>query len=258
MVTREAIVPRSQTPEGIEPREVPLDDAGVPPEPFARFDAAARAPGNDPPRAAGAATLLEGVTPVGTHHPGAAARAAGAATRQGRNRIQHLLEPLAVIHIRRGEPDRERDAMGVDHKMALAARAAFVRWIRAEDVAPLFAATVDLCRAARLQSVSPAQLKSRSSSLCRRFQTPRIVQSLNRRQQVDPAPRWISVGSIFHASAVCSTKGMPVKACRLETVTLGPPRFPGFGSGGSRGATFLHRSSETRGFITHGRALHQL
>jgi hypothetical protein len=60
---------------------------------------------------------------------------------------------MAVVHVRRRESDRERDAGGVDHKLALAARSAFIRRIRADDVAP-FSRRPWSCRAPRDSSRS--------------------------------------------------------------------------------------------------------
>lgn len=59
------------------------------------------------------------------------------------------------MDVRWGQRDDERVALGVDHKMAFAPRLAFIRWILADDIAPLFAATLELSRATRDQSISP-------------------------------------------------------------------------------------------------------
>jgi hypothetical protein len=138
--------------------------------------------------------------------------------------------------------------------MALAARSAFIRRVRADDVAPLFAATVELSRAARLQSISPAQLNSWSSMAWSSLQTPRRVQVRNRRQHVDPLPQPISSGSICHGSAARRTNRIPVNTCRFETRGR-PPRFPGLRSFGNSGSMRHHRSSLRRGFMPHGRRL---
>jgi len=248
-----SIVAGPQAAHGVEPGEVALDHPPVAPQTILRFDAPPRDPGRDAAHPAGAATFLEVVALVCMQLPRAATRTAAATAPEGRNRIQHLLEPLAVIYVRGREPDGERNPLGIDHKMALAARSAFIRWIRTDNVAPLFAATVELSRAARLQSISSAQLNSCKSSRCRRFHTPRVVHRWKRRQQVEPLPQPISIGSSCHASAVRSTNRAPVRAWRFDTVTLRPPFLPGLGSGGSSGLTFAHKASLTRGFMPHGR-----
>ena len=129
-------------------------------EAFLRFDATSRNAVLDPADATRHSTLLEIVAFVRVDLPRAPARAPRPSAFQRRNRVQQLFEELTVVDVGRGQADRERNPFGVDHKMALAARSALIRRIRAEAIAPLFAATLELSMAARLQSISPAQLNS--------------------------------------------------------------------------------------------------
>jgi len=247
-----AIVPRAETTHRIEPREVPLHDPAVAAEPLGRFDTAPRNAIANAAHPARVTALPVIVSLVGMRFVRPVARTAGTGTVEGRNRIEQRLEELTVVDVRRRQEDRERNPLGVDHKMALAPRSALIRGVRADNVAPLFAATVELSRAARLQSISFAQLSSWSSAACNRVHTPRRVQLRKRRQQVDPLPQPISNGNSCQGSAVRSTKRMPVSTWRLDTRGR-PPCFPGFRSLGSSGSIRIHNSSVTRGFIPHGR-----
>ena len=169
-------------------------------------------------------------------------RTASARAPQRRNRIEHLLEHLAVVKIGLRQSNRERDPLGVDHKMALAARTALIRWVRARDVAPLFAATVELSMATRLQSISSAHANSCRSTAWSRRQRPRRVQVRKRRQQVEPRPQPSSNGSSCHGKPVRRTKTMPGNTWRL--LTRGRPPFgPGPRSRGRIGATTAHNLS---------------
>lgn len=147
---------------------------------------------------------------VGVRFLRPASWATGTRTLEWRNRIEQHVEELAVADVGRRQEDRKRNPMGVDHRMALAPRSAPIRRVRADTVAPRFAATVELSRAARLQSISSAQLNSWSNVACNRFHTPRRVQLRKRRQHVDPLPHPISNGDGCRGSAVCSTKRTPV------------------------------------------------
>jgi len=254
IVTGATVVARAEATERIEPCEVPLDDPAMASQAVLRFDAAPGDPVFDATYSARVTAFPEIVSLVGMGFVRTTARATTAGAFERRNGVQQGLEELTVVDVRRGQEDRERDALGVRHKMALAARSAFIRRIRADDVAPLFAATVELSRAARLQSISPAQLNSRSSIAWSSSQIPRRVQFRNRRQQVEPLPQPISSGSICHGSAARRTKRMPVNTRRFDTRGR-PPFFPGLRSWGSSGSMRHHRSSLTRGFMSHGRRL---
>ena len=70
--------------------------------------------------------------------------------------VDHLFEERALINVGGGEPDRERATPTVDHKMALRARFAAIRRIRADLLgrpAPPLAGTWALSMLARDQSI---------------------------------------------------------------------------------------------------------
>ena len=258
VLTRATIVAGAEATHGVQPRKVAFDYPAMTAEPFLRLDPAARNARRDATRATSTPALRIIISLVRVRLPGSMAWSTTSAHAQRRNRIQHVFEELAVIHVRRREPDGERNARGIDHKMALAARSALIRRVRADNVAPLFAAIVELSIATRLQSISPAQPSSCNNNRWSRCHTPRLVQVRNRRQHVEPDPHPISKGRSCHGRAVRSTNRIPVRACRLVTVDRRPPRRPGRGSRGSNGSAFAHSPSLTRGFIPHGRLQSQL
>jgi hypothetical protein len=92
------------------------------------------------------------------------------------------------MHIGRREDDSEWDATPVDEEMALRARFAAIRRIRAGLLAPLLAGTLAESREARDQSSFSASVKRWSSARCSRSQTPARLQSRSRRQHVMPLP----------------------------------------------------------------------
>jgi hypothetical protein len=136
---------------------------------------------------------------------------------------------------------REGDSSAVDHNMALRARFAAIRRIRAGFSAPPGAGTLAESSEARDQSIWSAAPSWSSSAWCTWCQTPASCQSRKRRQQVIPEPQPNSWGSSSQGMPVRRTKMMPVSAARFGT--RGRPPLGLGGSGGSSGATMFHRSS---------------
>jgi hypothetical protein len=134
-----ALVAHRQPTEACEPSQRSLDHPAMPSEPLARVDAAAGNAREDAPLAAGGTTTWVIVPFVGMQLGGTPTRpttpVSGLAERW--NGIQHDLQQLRVMDVGRREPHRERDSVGVDHKMALRARFATVRGIRSSRFAPL-------------------------------------------------------------------------------------------------------------------------
>jgi hypothetical protein len=152
----------------------------------------------------------------------------------------------AVVAVGRAQAHPERRAPAVDHKVALRARFAAIRWVRAGLGAPLFAATAALSSAARLQSSCPASESRSSSTRCSPVQTPASCQSRNLRQQVMPEQP-SSRGSISQGMPERRTKTIPAKAARSSQ--RGRPPLGLGGSEGSSGSMAAQRSSETRGLF---------
>jgi hypothetical protein len=132
------------------------------------------------------------------------------------NCIKHHCQHIRVVNISRSLSHRERDALSVDHNMALRARFAAIRRIRPGRRAPFGAGTENESIQARLQSIlseSPRRSSKTWWSLCH---TPDSFQSLSLRQQVIPEPHPISGGSMLQGMPLLRTKMMPRRASRLE------------------------------------------
>jgi hypothetical protein len=244
------IIPDQEMTLTIQPAKGALHHPSMPSEPCLRLDASTRNPGADAARATRPATLGMIVRVVRVDFPGAAAWTPRSPAAQRRNGVEQGLEELTVVDIRPTQLEDERDPLGVDHKMAFATRLAFIRWIRADAVAPFFAATLELSRATRLQSISLAQARCWSKCRWSFFQIPRFVQVWKRRQQVDPLPHPISGGKNCQGTPVRRTNRRPVNTARLDTRGR-PPRQLGRRSRGRWDSTIAHNSSLTRGFMLH-------
>jgi len=164
-----------------------------------------------------------------------------------RYRIEQLGQRHAVVHIGAREQKRQQQAVAIGLQVALCARLASVRRIRACGRTPLFAGMDALSMQARLQSMRPAQCRRCSSFWCRRLHTPATCQSRSRLQHVTPEPQPISWGSISQGCLKRSTNRMPVSAARSDT--RGRPPFGLGGSAVSSGFTMDQSSSVTSAFF---------
>lgn len=162
-----------------------------------------------------------------------------------RDRFNHLLGNRDLVGVCCRCSDHKRDSLGVDHKMALRARFAAIRRIRAGCWAPFNALTVEASRLARLQSIWSALCSRSKRTWWSRSQTPALVQSRSRRQHVIPLPNPNSWGSISHGIPVLSTNRMPLNASRFPTAGR-PPFFVRGRIAGKRGSITRHSSSSRR------------
>jgi hypothetical protein len=176
---------------------------------------------------------------------GPAAGPAGALA-NGRDGVDRGFQHPAVVDVGGRQGHGQRDAVGVDDDMALGARLAPVGRVRPGLKAPLFAGTLALSSAARLQSIALAVPNRSRRTWCSLSHTPAACQSRRRRQQVMPEPQPISRGSISHGMPLLRTNRIPVSAARSSTG--GRPPLGRGGRAGSNGATAAHSSSLTRGF----------
>ena len=248
MDVRTPLVAHRQPPVPRQPRQRPLDHPPMPSQPLARVDAA---PGDarlypsltERLSAAGKVVAL-----VGVQLRRALARAARAARRtlDRLDGVHQLLQDLRVVYVRGGERYGERDAPSVRNNVALRARFAAIRRVLADLFAPLFAATLAESRHALDQSIRSASPRRSSKTRCRRRHTPAFCQSRSLRQQVEPEPQPISLGSISQGTPLLRTKTMPVRAARSST--RGLPPFGFGGSGGKSGSMVSHSSSLTSSF----------
>ena len=227
------------------PGEAALDDPAIPSELLLGFDAAACDARDDAAyRATGTAEdVVVGL--VGVELVRSKAGPAPAASDRW-DPIEHRLEVVAFVHVRRREVDGERDAVAIDDQMLLGAEFSPVRRVRARRFAPPFARTLEASRLARVQSIRPAFPSSSSRTRCSWSQTPASCQSRSLRQQVMPLPHPSSWGKYSQPIPVRSTNKMPVSAARSSTGGR-PPRGLGFGDG-NKGSMRSHSASGTSGF----------
>ncbi len=136
----------------VEPRARSFHDPAVAAEPLARLDALARDARRDASPAQLSPQRGRVVSLIGVQLLGALARAAPPATLDGPDGVHDFEHHLGVVDVGRAQARRERDAFGVDHKMALRARFASIRRIRAGFFAPPTAGTVKESTEARDQS----------------------------------------------------------------------------------------------------------
>jgi hypothetical protein len=162
------------------------------------------------------------------------------------NCINHPSKHLRVVNVSRSLSYCYRDALSVDHNMALRARFAAIRRIRPGRRAPFGAGTENESIQARLQSILSESPSLSNNCWWSLRHTPDLFQSLSLRQQVTPEPQPISGGSIAQGMPLRRTKIIPRKASRLETG--GRPPFGLGRSSGSKGWMTFHNSSETNGF----------
>jgi hypothetical protein len=247
MDVSQAFVADSEPTEPVEPGEGALDDPAV---------AAQLLAGVDPPSsdaADDAAAVQIGTTPweVVALVSVQLVRALTWPTTPALDRrdgLDQVFQDPRVVDVGSGEPDGERDALAVDHNMALRARFATIRRIRADlllGTAPPLAGTLEPSRLARDQSIWSASPSRSSRARCRRCHTPACSQSRKRRQQVTPLPQPSSCGRASQGRPVLSTNKMPVSAARSDT--RGRPPLGLGGSGGSNGAIASQSASLTSG-----------
>ena len=246
MDVRPALVADRQAAILAQPRQGALHDPAMSPQPCAALHALARDAHLDAALAQGEPTARDVVRLVRMHLVRALA---GPAPRplDGRDAVDQRREDAAIGAVGRGEEDGEREALPVDHKMALAARFAAIRRIRPGLLAPLLAGAKALSTLARRQSILSASPKRSKTDWCKRAHTPACCQSRKRRQQVTPLPQPSSWGNISQGMPLLSTKRIPVKAARSGT--RGRPPFGLGGSGGNSGLMLSHRASLTNGLL---------
>jgi hypothetical protein len=241
---RPAFVADGEPAEAVKPGEGALDDPAMAAETLAGLDPLAGDPAADAasvqrPSAAAGVVGLVGVElsrPLARRAPGAA---------DPRDGIDQVLEGDAVVDVGGREERGERETLAIGHNVALRARFAAIRRVRAGLVAPFFAGTLAESSAARSQSMPLRSPNSSRIARCSACQTPACCQSRRRRQHVTPLPQPISGGSSSHGMPLRSTNRMPASAARSGT--RGRPPFGFGGSGGSNGSTIAHSSSVTSG-----------
>ena len=157
------LVADREAAEAVEPGQRALDHPAVPAQPLAGVDAPSGDAGRDGAGAAlpAAAAVIVGL--VGVELVGALARPASPVAHAGHG-VQGRRQHHAVVPVGRAQAHPERRAPAVDHKVALRARFAAIRRVRAGLGTPLLAATEALSRTGRLQSRCPASDRRSSST----------------------------------------------------------------------------------------------
>jgi hypothetical protein len=206
---RPSLVAHGQLPKAVEPGERAFHHPAVLSKAVARLDALARNPRDDASLATGQPAESVIVALVRMQLGGPLPRSAAFAAHR-HDRIQRRLKLLAIMDVGRRQRHRERDPGAVGHHMALAARFAAIRRIRAGGLAPLLAGTLAESSEARDQSSLSAACRRRRMAWCSASQTPASCQSRSRRQQVIPLPQPISCGSISQGMPLCKTNKLPV------------------------------------------------
>jgi hypothetical protein len=247
-----SFIANGETAEAVEPRQGALHHPAISSQALADVHAAAGNPGHDgaPPAFRAAATMV--ISLVGVQFGRAASRATGSMPHR-RHGIERGCEHQAVVPVSPTQADPERCACPVDHNMALRARFAAIRRVRAGGCAPFLAAMDEESSAARLQSSLLASARRSSRMRCRRVHTPATCQSRSRRQHVMPEQP-ISAGSISQGMPERRTKMMPAKAARSST--RGRPPLGLAGSGGRSGSIAAHRAWGTRGLAMPNQRVH--
>ena len=145
-----SFVADGDTTEAGEPGERTLDHPSVSAEALAALDAAPGDAWNDRPAAQRPPAVGEVVALVGVQLGRAAAWPARTLADRRHGIDQHL-QKFAVVPVGRRDPQGEGDAVGIVEDVALGARLAAIRRVRAGLLAPLFAGTLALSTAARSQ-----------------------------------------------------------------------------------------------------------
>lgn len=151
-----------------------------------------------------------------------------------------------VVALGPGDSDGQRSSLAIDEQVPFRPFFGPIRGVLAGKSPPKTARGLWLSTTPLDQSISPSRPSSANRAWSNFFQTPRRCHVRSRRQHVTPEPHPISWGSIHQGMPLWSTKMIPVRQARSSTG--GRPRLPGRAlCFGSRGATKLHNSSETKG-----------
>jgi hypothetical protein len=158
------LVPDLQPAVAVEPRPRPFYDPAVTAQPLARLSPAPRDPRRDASLTQLGAQRGGVVSLVGVQLLGALARAAPPAALDRLDGVHDFEHHVRVVDVGGTQARRERDTLGFDHKMALRARFASIRRIRAGFFAPPTAGTVNESTEARDQSSWSASARRSSST----------------------------------------------------------------------------------------------
>lgn len=163
-----------------QPGNGAFDLPAVPSESLGRLDAGAGDPDRDAAFAQPGAVFGGVVGLVRAEFSGLAAPWSASGPHRG-YRPHKRFQGQDVVGVRRGGPDRERDALGVGQDVEFAAGFAAVDRVRAGQRTPLFARTDAASTITDVQSSAPRAPNSSSTARCRRRHSPAFVHTENRR-----------------------------------------------------------------------------
>ena len=248
-----SLVAGCQAATTAEPSERAFDHPAMASQPLGAVDAAPGNPRLDAAPARRSSTVREVVTLISMRLRRSPLRPADARADR-RHGIDQFVEEPAIVDVCCGEPDGERDALGVSNEMAFGAGSTAIGRIGTGFFAPLLAGTDALSTQARLPSMAPARPRRSSRTRGSLSRTPAVCHSRSRRQHVMPDPHPLSWGSLSQGIPLFSTNTMPLSAARCGRGAR--PPF-GFGrSGGGSGSITVHNSSGTRGLAMPPRTAH--
>jgi hypothetical protein len=247
-----SVIANGEATEAVEPRHCALHHPSISSQALADVHTAAGNPGHNGTLSAFRAAAAMVVGLVGVQLVRSAPGTSPPMTHR-RHRIEGGRQHEAVVPVGPAQADPERCARPVDHNMALRARFAAIRRVRAGGRAPFLAAMDEESSAARLQSSLSASAKRSSRMRCRHVHTPATCQSRSRRQHVIPEQP-ISEGSISQGMPERRTKMMPASAARSST--RGRPPLGLAGSRGRSGSITAQRALGTRGLAMPNQRTH--
>jgi hypothetical protein len=175
------LIANGQMPEVSEPRQGTLDDPSMLTQFGAALDAASGNTRRNAPLPEGCAVGFA-IVPFISVQLGRALTGSPPFLFEGWNGIYYHLQRGRIRNVGSGTPHREGNTASADHKMALRAWFAFIRWVRADGLTPFLARMLVESSTARDQSISPAWLSLSNSTLCTCSHTPACCQSRRRRQ----------------------------------------------------------------------------
>ena len=154
-------IPDLESPETVQPRVRTLDDPAMPAESLLGLNTLSGNPRRDATLAQGGPILLRVISLIRMQLVRTLARSSSGKL-YGINGVKCRFQHRGVVDVGGSQYDREGDTLAVDHKMALRALFAAIRWIRPGFFAPPGEGTVEASMEARLQSIRSAW-PSRSS-----------------------------------------------------------------------------------------------
>lgn len=238
-----SFIAHPQAPLSVLPRVGSLHYPPMPPQPLLRLDAGPRDARRHATPSQALPILARRVRLVRVQSAGPMTGTTPGLLHLG-HRIEQSEQLVRVVDVGTRQALRERQSLGVDEKMMLAARLRSVRRVLAREDPPFEARTDEESSEVRRMSTWPRCPRSLSSTRWSRSNTPVRVHSSKRLQAVIPDKPNCLVGSISQGMPVLSTKTMASRAARSSARGRPRPSFF-FLATGSSGATRSHKASGT-------------